>query len=186
MTITGDTFYEITFNDVEVSSDALIGKDNMAGQYIQETSDLLMIMMATASVGWGDYVLNKGVEYAKNRVIYDEAIGSYQAVQHPLVRAKTDIELAKLAVSRAITAYQNKEDKDDISVYASISKYAATEAAYHAFYVSMQTHGGYSFDRETGIITLWPLVLLSRIIPLHNDVILEKFADAALGLPETA
>jgi len=153
---------------------------------VQEAADLLMIMMATAAVGWGDYVLEKAVEHAKKRVIFKEPIGSYQAVQHPLARAKTELELAKLAVGRAVMAYQNEEDKDDISIYAGIAKYTATEASYTAFDVSMQTHGGYSADRETGIITLWPMVLLSRIIPLNNDVILEKYAEQGLGLPECA
>ena len=186
MTITGDRVYEVRFDNVEIPMENRIGRENRGGQYVQEAADLFMMMMATAAIGWGDYVLDKAVEHAKKRVIFEEPIGSYQGVQHPLARAKTDLELAKLAVERAVMGYQNKEDKDDISVYASIAKYAATEAAYTAFDVSMQTHGGYSADRETGIITLWPMVLLSRIIPLNNDVILEKYSEAALGLPEGA
>lgn len=183
MTITGDTFYQVNFKEVNVSQENLIGQENSGGAYIQETSDLLMIMMAATAIGWGENVLDKAVEYAKTRTIYEEPIGSYQAIQHPLVRAKTDLELAKLALKRAVRSYDNKEDKDEVSVYTSIAKYAATEAAYNACDISIQTHGGYSFDRETGIITLWPLILLSRIIPLNNDVILEKFSETALGLP---
>jgi len=186
MTITGDRVYGVRFDNVESPVENMIGQENMGGQYIQEAWDLFMIMIGTAAIGWGDYVLEKAVEHAKKRVIFEEPIGSYQGVQHPLARAKTELELAKLAVTRAVTAYRNKEDKDDISIYASIAKYAATEASYTAFDVSIQTHGGYSADRETGIITLWPMVLLSRIIPLNNDVILEKYSEAALGLPEAA
>jgi len=188
MTITGDRVYEVRFDNVEIPAQNMIGQEHMGGQYVQEAADLFMMMMATAAIGWGDYVLDKAVAYAKKRVIFEAPIGSYQGVQHPLARAKTELEWAKLAVERAVTAYQNQKNKDDgkddISVYASIAKYAATEAAYTAFDVSLQTHGGYSADRETGIITLWPMVLLSRIIPLNNDVILEKYAEAALGLPE--
>jgi len=186
MTITGDRVYELRFTNVEIPLESRIGEENMGGQVVQEAADLLMIMMATAAVGWGDYVLEKAVEHAKKRVIFEEPIGSYQAVQHPLARAKTELELAKLAVGRAVMAYQSEEDKEDISIYAGIAKYSATEASYTAFDVSMQTHGGYSADRETGIITLWPMVLLSRIIPLNNDVILEKYAEAGLGLAEGA
>ena len=184
MTITGDRVYDVHFDNVEIPIENRIGQENRGGQYVQEAADLFMMMMATAAIGWGDYVLDKAVEHAKKRVIFEEPIGSYQGVQHPLARAKTNLELAKFAVERAVTAYQNKEDKDDISVYASIAKVAGTEAAYAAFDVAMQTHGGYSADRETGIITLWPMILLSRIIPLNNDVILQKYSEAALGLPE--
>jgi alkylation response protein AidB-like acyl-CoA dehydrogenase len=183
MMITGDTFFQVNFNEVNVSEKNLLGEENSGGEYIQETSNLIMLMTAACAIGWAENVLDKAVEYAKKRVIFEEPIGSYQAVQHPMVRAKTDIELAKLALDRAVSAYDNKEDIDEVSVYAGVSKYAATEAAYNACDISIQAHGGYSFDRETGIITLWPLILLSRIIPLNNDVILEKFSEAALGLP---
>ncbi len=183
MMITGDTFYEVHFNDVVVSQGNLIGQENSGGQYIHDTSSLMMIIMAVTSIGWGEKVLEMAVEYAKNRVIFKEPIGSYQAIQHPLVRAKTDLELAKLVMERAVSACDNHENPEEIAVYASMSKYAATEAAYNACDIAIQAHGGYSFDREMGIITLWPLILLSRIIPLNNDVILERFSEAALGLP---
>jgi len=166
----------ITMNPVRPEATAVAVRDNR----------ILGVGTLEELEGWGEYVLDMAVEHAKKRVIFEEPIGSYQGVQHPLARAKTDLELAKLAVTRAVTACKNKENRDDISVYASIAKYTATEAAYAAFDVSMQAHGGYSADRETGIIALWPMVLLSRIIPLNNDVILEKYAEAALGLPEGA
>lgn len=181
--ITGDKFYDLNFNNVMVPAKNLIGKDGLAGDYIYETSSLMMIMMAAIAIGWGENVLDIAVQYAKERVIFEEPIGSYQAIQHPMVRAKTELELAKLAVVRAANAYDNKEDKDEVAIYAGIAKCAATQAAFAACDIAIQTNGGYSFDRETGIITLWPLILLSRTIPLNNDVILEHFAEAALGLP---
>ena len=183
MMITGDTFYDVLFDDVEVSREDLIGREDSGGEYIHNTSSLIMMMMAAASIGWGENVLEMAVEYAKTRVIYEEPIGSYQAVQHPMVRAKTDLEMAKLVLERAAIALDGGENPDDTAIYASMAKYAATEAAYHAFDIAIQAHGGSSFDRETGIITLWPLVLMSRMIPLNNEVILERFAEAALGLP---
>jgi len=107
-TITGDRVYEVSFDNVEIPLENMIGRENMGGQYVQEATDLFMIMMATVAIGWGDYVLDKAVDHAKKRVIFEEPIGSYQGVQHPLARAKTDLELAKLAVTRAVTAYQKK------------------------------------------------------------------------------
>ncbi len=181
--ITGDTFFDLAFDNVSVPQEDLIGEESLAGEYIEETSSLLFILTAVAAIGWGENVLEKAVEYAKNRVIFEEPIGAYQALQHPMVRARTDLELAKLAITRAVSAYDRREEQ--ASVYASIAKYAATEAAYAACDISIQAHGGYGFDRETGVITLWPLILLSRIVPLNNDVILERFAEAALDLPSS-
>ncbi len=181
--ITGDRFYDLAFKDVIVPAQNLIGQPEKAQEIISRTSGLMMIMMASLCIGWGERVLESAVEYAKERVIFEEPIGSYQAIQHPMVRAKTELELAKLAVARAANAHDQEEDKDEIVLYSGIAKYAASEAAFKACDISLQAHGGYGFDRETGIITFWPLILLSRIIPLNNDIILEHFAEEALDLP---
>ena len=78
-----------------------------------------------------------------------------------------------------------EEDREEVAIYTSMAKYTATEAAYNACDIAIQVHGGSGFDRDIGIITLWPLVLLSRIIPLNNEVILERYAEVALGLPSS-
>jgi len=67
MTITGDRVYEVRFDNVEIPVENMIGQEDMGGQYIQEAWDLFMIMMATAAIGWGDYVLDKAVEHAKKK-----------------------------------------------------------------------------------------------------------------------
>ena len=179
--ITGDSFFDVSFDAVEVPRGDLVGEQGIGGEAVSEVANLLFILTAIMALGWGESVLEKGVEHAKSRVIFEEPIGSYQAIQHPMVRARTDLELAKLAIARAASAYQKRDE--DLTVYASVAKCAATEAAFAACDISMQAHGGSGFDRETGVITLWPLILLSRILPLNNDVILESFAEAALDLP---
>jgi alkylation response protein AidB-like acyl-CoA dehydrogenase len=181
--ITGDAFFDVVFDDVEVSRGDLIGEQGLGGEAISEVSSLLLILTAVTAIGWGESVLEKAVEHAKNRVIFEEPIGSYQAVQHPMVRARTELELARLAIARAVSAYEKRDE--EVGVYTSVAKCAASEAAYAACDISLQAHGGSGFDRETGVITLWPLILLSRILPLNNDVILERFAEAALELPRT-
>ncbi len=185
MMLTGDAFCEVRFNDIEVSSENILGLENSGGACLDVISSLQMIMMAAMSIGWGEKLLALGVEHSLNRVIFEDPIGSYQAIQHPMARAKTDLELAKLATERAVTAYDNKEDQGNVLSFTSIAKYTASEAAYNACDISIQAHGGSAFDRDMGIISMWPLILLSRIIPLNNDVILERFSESAFDLPSS-
>jgi len=179
--ITGDAFFDVVFDDLKVSHGDLIGEEGRGGEAVCEAGNLLFILSAVTAIGWGESVLEKAIEHAKTRVVFKDPIGSYQAIQHPMVRAKTELELAKLAIARAVSAYDKRDA--DLPVYASVAKCAATEAAYSACDISLQALGGGGFDRETGVITLWPLILLSRILPLNNEVILERFAEAALDLP---
>lgn len=183
MMITGDAFCTLAFDNVVVSSHSLLGLENSDEDCINAISSLQMIMMAAISIGWGENMLDMGVEHARNRAIFEDSIGSYQAIQHPMARAKTDLELAKLATERAVAAYDNNEAPENVLSFSSVAKYTASEAAYSACDISMQAHGGSAFDRDMGIISMWPLILLSRIIPLNNDMILERFSETVLGLP---
>ncbi|EWS63449.1 Acyl-CoA dehydrogenase fadE12 [Hydrogenophaga sp. T4] len=55
---------------------------------------------------------------------------------------------------------------------------AAVEAA-------LQTHGGYGFDRDYDIVTLWPMVRLLEIAPINNEMLLNYIGEHVLGLPKS-
>lgn len=175
MAVTGDVFYNVELKGV--TAEALLGKLAPLGVATSKIAARQMLMLAATAVGWGDRILDKAIAYANTRVIYQEPIGAYQAIQHPLVRAKTDVEMAKLLIERAVAAYQAEAPAKELLTYAAVAKYAATEAAYNACDIGIQTHGGGGYDRDTGLITLWPLILQARIVPLNSEVILENFAD---------
>lgn len=176
--ITGDIFYNIELRGLRVNRSALVGPAD--GTVETAMMARYMLMLAAVSLGWGDRVVAKAVDYANQRVLYAEPISAYQAVQHPMVRAKTDLEMAKLLVERAVDALAETQDLDSDLTFVSVAKHAATEAAFAAFDIAMQVHGGSAFDREVGIITLWPLALIARTIPMNSDFILDRFGDRLL------
>ncbi|MBM1816887.1 acyl-CoA/acyl-ACP dehydrogenase [Sulfitobacter pseudonitzschiae] len=44
------------------------------------------IVVASAEVGFGMYVLENAAAYARERIVFGRPIGQNQAIQHPLVR----------------------------------------------------------------------------------------------------
>ena len=185
MSITGDVFFEVGLDGVAVSADDVLGTTGEGGVIVRELATRMMLMIAGTAVGWGDRILARSVEYANGRVIFEDPIGAYQAIQHPMVRAKTDVEMAKLLIERAVDV-AGRDDADETQVVAGVAKYAASEAAYAACDIGIQTHGGGGFDTETGIITLWPLILLSRMVPLGSETLLEDFARSAFDIGAAA
>jgi len=183
MSVTGDTFYYVDFSDVRVPAQNLIGKANEGGCYLKKIGCRSLLFTALMTTGWSDRMIEKTVDYANQRTIYKDPIGSYQAVQHPVVLAKTDVEMAKLLIERAVEVFDATEDLEELLNYCGVAKYYACEAAQSSFDVSFQAHGGSGYDRDTGIIGLWPLALLARMLPLNPEAILEKFAEDVLGLP---
>ena len=183
MSVTGDTFYFVNFDDVTVPVENILGEENSGGSYIKKIASRSMLLTALMNTGWCDRMIEKTVNYANQRTIYKDPIGSYQAVQHPIVLAKTDVEMAKLLIERAVEVFDDVNDLDELQNYCGVAKYYACEAAQATFDVSFQAHGGSGYDRDTGIIGLWPLVLLSRVVPLNPEAILEKFAEDVMDLP---
>ncbi|PCJ13525.1 MAG: hypothetical protein COB04_16340, partial [Gammaproteobacteria bacterium] len=183
MAATGDLFNNIRFEQVKVPSENLIGTLDQGAELIKHIASRKMLLMALVTLGWGDRLLDKTVTYANQRVIFKDSISSYQAVQHPMVLAKTDLEMAKLLTERAAQAFDQETSSDELVTLCGVAKRGATEAAFAVCDIAMQTHGGAGYDRDTGIISLWPLVSMSRLFPLNNDVILEDFAEQVIGLP---
>jgi alkylation response protein AidB-like acyl-CoA dehydrogenase len=100
-----------------------------------------------------------------------------------MVIAKSEVEMVKLLIARAAEVFDNGAAADERLMYAAIAKAQATEAALAAVDIAIQAHGGSGFDRDNGLITLWPLILMSRLVPLCNSTIWETFAEQEYGLP---
>jgi alkylation response protein AidB-like acyl-CoA dehydrogenase len=66
-----------------------------------------------------------------------------------------------------------------------MTKYLASTAADQAMDAAIQAHGGYAFDLETDLITLWPKIRLGRIAPINNEMLLNYLGERTLGLPRS-
>lgn len=84
------------------------------------------ITVAAYSNGLARYALRKGVDYARDRTVWDAPIGSHQAIAHPLAKAHVEVELARMATTRAAWLYDTG-DHAAAGEAANIAKYAAAE-----------------------------------------------------------
>ena len=60
----------------------LIGTDGDAATGLARTSDLAVVALAAEQVGAAQRCLDMAVDYAKNRIQFGRAIGSFQAIKH--------------------------------------------------------------------------------------------------------
>ena len=63
------------------------------------------ILIAAEAVGLGRAALQRGALYAKERIVFDRAIGMNQSIQHPLARSWMELEAAHLMVWKAAALY---------------------------------------------------------------------------------
>jgi alkylation response protein AidB-like acyl-CoA dehydrogenase len=108
---------------------------------------------AAEALGVAQRALDLGVEHAKTRLQFEKAIGTYQAVSHPLAQTHTDVELARSLVYWAAWCVAEAEKAGSAgggraSLAAAAAMSFATEAAVAACERSIQVHGGIGFTWE--------------------------------------
>jgi len=78
---------EVFFDNLEVPPDNLIGEEGKGFRYILDGMNAERILVAQECIGDGRWLLQKGIDYAKERIVFDRPIGQNQGVQFPLARA---------------------------------------------------------------------------------------------------
>ena len=124
----------------------LLGKPGESGPALARTLDLAAAALANEMVGGAAWLLDSAVAYAKERVQFGRAIGSFQAVKHRLADLTLTVELAKSAAYQAANAARDNDD--DLSALASLAKSAASDAYMQAAKDCIQVHGGIGFTWE--------------------------------------
>lgn len=174
--------FEVTFDDVVLQRDWLIGAEGEGAAVLFDSLNSERVVISAWTIGLGDYALERAVAYARERAPWGEPIGRYQGVAHPLARAKAQLEAARVMTYRAAQAYDRGESS---AALANMAKLIASEAAEQAVDAAIQTFGGSAFDKDSDIVTLWPMVRILRIAPLNNEMVLNYIAERVLGLPRS-
>ena len=174
--------FQLFFDDVRIPVGDRLGSEGEGLKVMFDALNPERISVGAMACGLGRYALNKAVEYARERKVFDKPIGAHQGLSHPMAIAKTHLELASLMTNHAARIF---DEGGNAGMYANMAKYAAAEAGIEAVDLAMQVHGGSGFTGEVDLITLWPLVRLMRTAPVSREMILNYIAEHVLGLPRS-
>jgi acyl-CoA dehydrogenase len=172
----------VYFTDYEVPAGNIVGEEGRGWGPLYDVLNPERIILAAAAVGTGSLCIRKAVEYANERAPWGRPIGSYQALQHPLARAKVHVESAKLKVYEAAWLFDQGRD---VGVAAATAKYAAAHAALDAADWAIQTYGGAGYVVDSGIERHWRNLRLYRMSPVSDEMTLNYLAQHDLGLPRS-
>jgi alkylation response protein AidB-like acyl-CoA dehydrogenase len=174
--------YTLHFDGVRLPADALVGTEHEGFRQVFDGLNPERITGAAVCVGIGRHAVSKGADYARTRSVWGPAIGSYQAISHPLAKAKIEVDLAAMMTAKAAWLYDQVEPAGEAS---NIAKYAAAEAAVGAVDHVIQLHGGNGLSAEYGLVPQWGLARLLRIAPVSREMILNYVAQHSLSLPRS-
>ncbi len=173
---------EVFFDDLEIPVENLIGEEGRGFRYILDGMNAERILVASECIGDGRWLLKRGVEYAKERIVFDRPIGQNQAVQFPLSRAHAELEAADMMARRAAALFDGRRE---CGADANMAKLLASEATWHAAEATLKTFGGFGYAKEYDIERKWREVRLYQTAPISTNLILAYIGQHVLGLPRS-
>lgn len=145
MGLKGSPTHSVTYEDVRVPGNYLLGEQ---GQGLQQTFQILdwgRVSIGALSVGLARAAFEEAARYAAERHTFGAALKEHQAIQFMLADAATQIQAARLLVHYAAWL---KDMGRPFSTEASMAKLYATEMAEKVCRDAIQVLGGYGYSRE--------------------------------------
>ncbi|MDO5290417.1 MAG: acyl-CoA dehydrogenase family protein [Pseudomonadota bacterium] len=151
---------QISFDNVRVPADHLLGQEGEGFKIAMKGLDGGRINIATCSVGAAQGALGHAQRYLHERQQFGKTLASFQALQFKLADMATELVAARQMVRLA--AAKLDAGAADASTYCAMAKRFATDAGFAVVNDALQLHGGYGYIRE------YPLERLLRDARVHQ------------------
>ncbi len=143
--IKGSTTNSITFENVEVPEENMIGTEGRGFLIAMKTLDAGRLTIGACCLGASRELLEISTQFSKQRKQFNEPISKFQAVQFMLAEMATKIYPLESIVYRCAFDYDIGKE---VSREAAIIKLFASEAMAEIVDKALQIHGGMGFSRE--------------------------------------
>ncbi len=169
---------ELSFTDVEVPEENLLGDENRGFQLIMANFAWERLLMALGAVGGMRRLVETAVAYALEREAFGRPIGHFQVIRHKVAAMATKMEACRALTYHALREYV--EGRDAIKV-VTMAKLASQRACLEVADECLQIHGGYGYMREYGIERA---VRDARLGPIGGgtDEVMKEILGKQLGL----
>ncbi|GAB2683278.1 acyl-CoA dehydrogenase family protein [Aliiglaciecola sp. 3_MG-2023] len=150
----------ITFEDVLIPIDNLLGKEGEGFKFAMMGLDGGRVNIATCSIGTAQRALETATEYMQTRTQFGKPLAAFQALQFKLADMATELVAARQMVRLA--AYKIDSQSPDKTTYCAMAKRFATDVGFQVCNEALQIHGGYGYIQE------YPLERHVRDVRVHQ------------------
>lgn len=145
MGLNGSPTHAVSFDNVRVPLDNLVGEEGMGLQQSLATLSKGRVSIGALALGLAQAAYEKALAYAQEREAFGQPIANLQAVQFMLADAATEIQAARLMLYHAAWL---KDNNRPFATQAGMAKLFATEMSERVCRNAIQIHGGYGYSRE--------------------------------------
>lgn len=140
---------EVTFANVQVGADALLGVLDHGYGVLGQVLDRGNIMLCAEMLGSAEAAFERTLDYLKTRQQFGELIGTFQALQHRAAQMFCEIELSKSVVLKALESLD--AGAPDVGLMASQAKVQVSETLRLVSDEAIQMHGGIGMTDEEDV-----------------------------------
>jgi acyl-CoA dehydrogenase len=136
---------ELAFQDVFVPESNLLGEENQGFYLIMANFQWERLAMALGAVGSMDAVLERTLEFARQRRAFGRPIAEHQAIRHKLAEMALKLEASRSLTYHGLRLFADGRDAlREVTEAKLLSQRSAFEVADDA----LQIHGGAGYMRE--------------------------------------
>lgn len=173
---------QIFYEGLRVPSSAVVGEVGKGFRYVIDGWNMERILLAAEAIGDGCWFIDKAVDYAKSREVFGRPIGANQGVQFPITKA-----YMKLRGADAIRweACELADANEPCGAEANMAKYLASETAWEAANVCLNTYGGYGFVDQYDVERKFRENRMYQVAPVNNNLIKAFIGTKVLSMPRS-
>jgi hypothetical protein len=135
----------VTFQDLRLPADALLGEEGMGFVYAMSALDGGRLGVAAQAIGIARCALGHAVRYTKERRQFGKPIAEFQAIQFKLADMAMLLEASRAILHEAARA---KDEGGNVTYWSSLAKLHATEMVMKVTSDAVQVFGGYGYMRD--------------------------------------
>jgi alkylation response protein AidB-like acyl-CoA dehydrogenase len=129
-------------------------------------------------IGLAQGALDHAIAYTRDRKQFGKAIADFQAVQHQIARAATDLHAARLTVYEAA---RRRDSGEPFVTEAAMAKLFASEAAERVTSLAVNLFGGYGYVKDYPVEKLYRDAKIGQIYEGTSNLQLQTIAKQILG-----
>jgi len=165
---------EITFENVELPSSALIGSADNGLPLVEKVVDEAIAAICAEATGAMKVLVDATVEYSKTRKQFGVPIGKFQALQHRMVDMFVQYEQS-VSITLMVTLKLGESDAERAKA-ASAAKVTIGKAGRYVGQQAVQVHGGIGMTDELNVGHYFKRLTLIDTLFGNTDHHLKRFA----------